>query len=380
MKKKLILIILFIGFFTGSQAQNIPIDEYKEAVSFLQGNGVYDRAVMQFFEGMRDYAYSHFGAFIRDAQTLACIFMLIFFAIKSYEMIVGDKQFEIMPLLRPFGLVMLTMWWGIFCRVLAFPTDLIAMKTEAMFSSQNEINNALRLDRMAYMVAVGDQLVEYQAVTEMASEQAKESDQSLGTVVVDGVKGFFSDNVFGPIIQMKVRMQTSMQLLITQMLELVAIWILRICVYFIFILQIIYSSILVILGPFSLAVSILPAFKDAFATWIARFISVNLYVGIAYLVLYVCGLLQEWALASEIEKYKELLDTSGDTMEKLAWFASNGILSFGLVIVSFLVCAVAITTVPSVSTWIVSTSGVTSATATAARTGSTLARAMTKRF
>lgn len=357
----------------------LPHDEYKEAISFLQGNGIYDRSVMQFFEGMRDYAYSHFGPFIRDAQALACIFMLIFFSMKSYEMMVGDKKMEIMPLLRPFGLLMLTMWWGIFCQVIAFPTDLISAKTEAMFSTQNDKINSLRLDRSAYMVGIADKMVELQATTELASQQAKETDEGLGTVMVDGIKGFFTDNIYGPIAQMKIRMQTSMQLLVTQILELLALWVLRICVYFIFIIQIIYSTILVILGPFSLAVSVLPAFRDAFTTWIARFVSVNLYVGIAYLVLYITGLLQEWALTEEIERYKLLLDTSGSTdVEKFGWFASNGLLSFGLVIISFLVGAISITTVPSISTWIISTSGISSAAATAGRTGSTLARIATR--
>jgi hypothetical protein len=230
------------------------------------------------------------------------------------------------------------------------------------------------------MVEIADQLVEYQAMTEMASEQAEDTDKGLGTVIVDGVKGFFSDQILSPITQMRIRMQTSIQLIITQILELLAIWILRICVYFIFILQIIYSTVLVILGPFSLAVSVLPAFRDAFVTWIARFVSVNLYVGIAYLVLYITGLLQEWALLTEIEKYKYLLSTGGgaDQLEKLAWLASNGILSFGLVIVSFLVGAVAIVTVPSISTWIISTSGVTSAVSTAGRAGSVLSRGASK--
>ncbi len=131
-----------------------------------------------------------------------------------------------------------------------------------------------------------------------------------------------------------------------------------------------------ILGPFSLAVSVLPAFRDAFTTWIARFVAVNLYVGIAYLVLYVCGLMQEYAFLQEIQKYEALLDTSGgeEVLSKLAWMAGNGILSFGLVIVSFLVGAVAITTVPSISTWIISTSGITAAAATAGRTGTMVGR------
>src|SRR5690606_4555244 len=132
-------ILLFFLWPESAKAQGgLPADEYKEAVSFIQGNGVYDRAVMQFFEGMRDYGYSHIGVFIRDAQALACIFMLIFFSIKSYEMMAGDKRMEIMPLLRPFGLIMVTMWWGFFCKMLAVPTDIIFSKTEALFSAQND--------------------------------------------------------------------------------------------------------------------------------------------------------------------------------------------------------------------------------------------------
>jgi hypothetical protein len=139
-------------------------------------------------------------------------------------------------------------------------------------------------------------------------------------------------------------------------------------------LQIIYSTILVILGPFSVAVSVLPAYRDAFSTWVARFVSVNLYVGVAFLILYVVGMLQKYAMSVEIEKYKSLVNGSGDAMEKMAWLAGNGVLSFGLVIVAFFVGAIAITTVPSISTWIISTSGISSAASTAARTGSQVGR------
>ena len=137
-------------------------------------------------------------------------------------------------------------------------------------------------------------------------------------------------------------------------------------------LEILYSTILIILGPFSVALSILPAYRDTFTTWIARFVSVNLYVGLAYLVLYITGLMQYYALASEIEKYKVLLDGGGGTAEKMLWLSSNGILSFGTVIVAFIVGAIAITTVPSISTWIISTSGISSASSTAGRTASTI--------
>jgi hypothetical protein len=380
MKKLITGLSIFLVLPITGFGQSVNHDEYKETISYLQGNSIYDRGVMTFFEEMRDYGFAHADPFNRDAQTLACIFMLIFFSLKCYEMMAGDKKLEIMPLLRPFGLVILLMWWPIFCQIIAFPTDLVAARTEALFGTQNDTNNALRLDRAAYMVEMADQLVEFQAVTEMASDQAQDADEDLGTVVVDGVKGFFSDQVLGPIMQMRIRMQTSIQVLATQIIELLAIWILRVCVYIIFMIQIIYSTVLVILGPFSVVASILPAFRDAFTTWIARFVSVNLYVGVAYLILYITGRLQQYALEVEIDKYEFLLSTGGgvDRLEKMAWLASNGFLSFGLVIVAFFVSAIAIMTVPSISTWIISTSGISSAATTAGRMSSSATKSISR--
>ena len=223
------------------------------------------------------------------------------------------------------------------------------------------------------MLAVANSLYTFQAQTDVAE---KESDTWYGQAwdsVTSTVKQGISA-VVSPLIELKNRLTVGMQLLFTQMLELLGIWILRIAVYIIFMLQIIYSSILVILGPFAVSVSILPAFRDSFSTWIARFVSVNLYSGIAYLIMYLCGLMQEYAMTSEISKYQELVGQNGTTanLEQMAWFAGNGILSFGTVIIVFLIGAICMFTVPSISTWIISTSGISSATSTFGRSAGTV--------
>lgn len=381
--KILTLLILIVGILSNYNVlASAPVaNGYNESVGFLQGNDVYERPVMKFFEGMRDYGFSNWAPFIYDAQGLACIFMLLFFSVKSYEMMSGDKQLEIMPLLRPFALMMVIMWWGTFCRVIAYPTDLVAIKAEGLFSMQQNEVNALRLERANYIIQVGDKLMNIQAKTEIAAEEAKETNKGVGKQIIENVKGYFAEQIWNPIMEMRIRMATSLSLLLTQLLELLAIWILRICVYIVFMLQIVYSTVLVILGPFAVALSILPAFRDTLTTWIARFVSVNLYTGLGYLVLYIVGMMQKYAMAVEINKYKVLLDdTTGGGVEKMAWLASNGILSFGTVIVTFIVGAIAITTVPSISTWIISTSGISSAASTAGRSASTMAGMAGKAF
>ena len=365
MKKKLsILCLLFTLWGTAGFAQTATVDTAisRKSLQYLQGDAVYESGVMVFLKGLKNSIWTHFDLFISDAQALAAIFMIIFFAIKSYEMMVGDKRMEIMPLLRPFGLAMIIIWWGGFVKMIAFPTDLVAQQTEQMFDSVQSDVDGLRFTRANLMLQVANSLYTFQAQADVAE---KESDTWYGqawNTVTSTVKQGIAD-VVSPLLELKNRLTVGMQLLFTQLLELLGIWILRIAVYIIFMIQIIYSSILIILGPFSVAVSILPAFRDSFSTWVARFVSVNLYSGIAYLIMYLCGLMQQYALTSEISKYQELVGKTGAPadMAKLAVFAGNGILSFGTVIIVFVIGAICMFTVPSISTWIISTSGISSA-------------------
>ncbi|WP_345952958.1 plasmid transfer protein [Mucilaginibacter sp. PAMB04168] len=375
MRKVIILLLLLLGGLSGAFAQSsggVPAVDTKTH-EFLQGDGVYESGVMVFLKGLKESVWSHFDLFITDAKALAAIFMIIFFAIKSYEMMVGDKQLEVMPLLRPFGLAMIILWWGPFVKMIAFPTDLVANQTEQMFMSEQTLVNNLRLNRADLMVKVANSLYTFQAQTEVAE---KESDTWYGQAwdsVTSTVKEGISTVVI-PLLELKARLTVGLQMLFTQLLELLGIWILRLAVYVVFMIQIIYSTILIILGPFAVAVSILPAFRDSFSTWVARFVSVNLYSGIAYLIMYLCGLMQEYAMTSEISKYKELVGEVGlsANIEKMAVFAGNGLLSFGTVIIVFLIGAICMFTVPSISTWIISTSGISSASSTFGRSAGTV--------
>ena len=366
------------GFFMQSTPVQVP-DSFKDTFNFLQGNGVYEEGMMHFLKQMKSSIWTHYDAFIADAQALSAIFMLIFFAIKSYEMISGDKRLEIMPLLRPFGLAMIILWWPVFTRVVAYPEEIVEARTAALFEGSQQNINALRMQRAKLMVEVADELLKVQAETEVASKEADSWYEHAWESVKSSVKDGFSQ-VWNPVVEMRNRLQIGLQLLATSLLETLAIWILRISVYVIFIMQIIFSTILIILGPFSVAASILPMFRDSFSSWIARFISVNLYSGIGFLVMYVASLFQNYALEAEITRYQELLGSGGASMEKLSWFAANGVLSFGMVIITFIIGALTMFTVPSISTWIVSTSGVSSAASAmgsgASRMGSMATQAM----
>jgi hypothetical protein len=79
--------------------------------------------------------------------------------------------------------------------------------------------------------------------------------------------------------------------------------------------------------------------------------------------MWLCAYVQQYAMTVEISRYQVILHGNGaaNKMAELAVFAGNGVLSFGTVIITFLIGAICMFTVPSISTWIISTSGISSA-------------------
>ncbi|MCL4638331.1 MAG: plasmid transfer protein [Olivibacter sp.] len=357
-----------------------PNSDAAKALDWSQGSKLFDDWFMDaFLTEYKEIVWGEFDTFIDLARALAGVFTLIFFASRSYAMMVGEEKWQILPLLRPFGLLMIIMYWKIFVTAVAFPTDLMAASMWEKQEAQQENVTNMRLIRAEYQKSMVDNLFKMSSEAELAADESEEMVKDKDGWFTRAMKEGWNE-IIAPIYQIKYRLQLTLQLALTQGLEALALWILRVAVYAIFTIQIVYTGILIMLGPISVATSILPMFRDSFTTWIARFISVNLYLTIALIIMFIGGIFQEFAMQSEVLRFKEFVDRDGnmlaDGAAKLFWLSSNGVLSFGMVIVTFLVTAVCMMTVPSISTWVVSTSGATSAVSTMGRA----AAVMTAKF
>ncbi len=367
----LLLTALSLPILLPAQTSNEkPVSEnMQKAIDWAEGGPLFDDWFMEsFLSGWKEVIWGEFDTFIDLARVLAGLMTLLAFAGKSYRMMAGEEKWDILPLLRPFGLLMIILYWGPFVQLVSFPTDFMANAMWNKQETQQVAVNNLRYIRKDYQYQMVEQLYNYAAQTEAAAEQSKSFLEdplgSMGRTIKEGVQ-----TVVAPVLELKEKLQVGIQLIISQGLEAVALMILRIAVYVIFAIQIIYSGILIMLGPISVALSILPMFRDSFSTWIARFISVNLYTTIALMIMFVGGIFQEFAMQSEIDRYAEIVTREGTlvSIEKLLFLKMNGLLSFGVVIITFLMTAICMFTVPSISTWIVSTSGVSSAVSTMGR-------------
>ena len=311
---------------------------------------IIDKNILDLFQGLFLAITDHLSVFINDAQALTAIFMLLYFGIKAYGMMVADEPLQIMPLLRPFGLAMVIIMWGSFIGLINYPAQYISDKSKGLFQYRIEKVDAVMQQRMALIDSVGRRLIESSAEVEQVKDGSKDEDwmEVLGIdfdALFDQMKGYF------------ILITAKMRFFFLQAVEFLVITIFQVLSYLVFFVQIIFAGILILLGPFAFAFSVLPGFKDAYIQWIARYISVSLYSTIGYIVMSMSMVVVQYGIEREIELLRYVL---GNEAAFILYVSHNDGGSF-FFIVSLLIGGLTMLTIPVISTWIISTSGVSHA-------------------
>ncbi len=322
-----------------------------------------DRNIFDLFNTLYlDIAELSFS-FLSDAQAIAAIAMLLYFAMEAYKMMAGDKSIEIMPLLRPFALLLVIVLWSQFIDVVNFPITVVNDTAKAMYEMQIENVEHMHVERMGLIDQVAKKMSESSAEFDQVEGETQDKDwyEKMGIdlePLFNKMKGYY------------LMLMAKINFAIMRMVEYIVIVIFQICTYLVFLLQIIFAAILVILGPFSFAMSILPGFRDSYLTWIGRYISVGLYSTIAYIVMSISFVIIRYAQEREIEVLKAILENEELFIAYVSYSSAN--ISF--YIVSLVIGALAMLCIPVISTWIINTSGVGQAIGSVVRGGMTSGR------
>jgi hypothetical protein len=284
--------------------------------------------------------------FVNDAAAIAAIAMFLYFGIKAFGLISGDQKWEIMPLLRPFGLTMVIIFWLPFVDLLEFPFEIFEARTEALYEDQTMEINSLLAEKSKLKTEYALQLTEISQDVE--SVDGSDSDGFMGTLGID------IDSLVNEAKSLYLVVLSKFEYVLEQIIHWVILALFQMCVYLIFFLQMFFKYILIVLGPLAFALSIIPAFRDSYTTWIGRFISVALYSTIARIVLFASFKFVRYSLMSEIQVYKDAMKDP-DAFIVFATGSDGSQISF---IVALLTGGAAMLTIPVISTWIVNTSGV----------------------
>ena len=262
---------------------------------------IIDEHMLELFQGLFAAITDHLSIYLYDAQALTAIFMLLYFGIKAYGMMVADESLQIMPLLRPFGLAMVIIFWSQFIDLVNHPMEYISTKSQGMFRDRISQVDAASQERMLLIDEVARRLIETSAEVEQVKDGSHDEDwyETLGIdfdALFDQMKGYFI------IIISKIKF------FFMQVIEFLVITIFQVCSYFIFFIQIIFGAILVLLGPFAFAFSVLNGFKDAYIHWIGRYIAVSLYSTIGYIVMSLSMVVVQYGIERETELLQYILN------------------------------------------------------------------------
>ncbi len=358
LKSIILLVLFFIPCFVFGQDTHSD-EYYQKAMDFLQGEGVLEGWFTEQFLPLYDsFMTAEYGRFILFGQAVAGVGALLYLGNIGWQMISGDREWEIVPMLKPFAIGLVIMNWVSFVGLIRTPLLKLQDVSESSFVESQQELNSLRWVRFKKQQQVVDRIIEEQAKAQAEIEQQEAGDQSLIEQGLDMVSDGLT-SLMSPIYELYLRLQVGLQLAISSMLELIGLWILRVCVYGIFFIQLIFSTILIIVGPIPVGLSVFPAFSSFLSQWAARFINVNLYGFIAFIILKIGTLLQLFAFEAEIERYDQIINQDGSikNMDLLLTYSGSGIMSFGLVIVCFLITAVGVLCVPTLANYIIPSGG-----------------------
>ncbi|CEN53036.1 MULTISPECIES: plasmid transfer protein [Capnocytophaga] len=309
-------------------------------------NELIDKGLLTLIEGLRGKISELFGMFIYDAQALAAVFMLLYFGIESYKMMSGDKKLEIMALLRPFALGFVLIFWIEFVAVISYPPNYLTAKSKNMFEKQLDIVENLSRERYAKIDSVAKKLNDRAMEVWRAEKETEKSFWDKFKIDLEAIKDKIASLFLYVVAWIKQ--------IFFSIIEFIVVTIWQVCVYIVLFLQLIFSAILIIFGPISFALSIIPAFKDAYIQWLSRYISVSLYGCIAYICLSVILKIMIYGQEQELQVLTKAM-TDEEIFIGYTALSSGGI---NLFIITCLLGAITMLTIPTISTWIIATSGV----------------------
>jgi conjugative transposon TraJ protein len=286
---------------------------------------------------------SHAQILVDMARAIGGIAAFFYISKRIYEQLIVDNPVSILPLLRPFALVLVITFWGPFVNLLMVPTDGLTTLSEAVYADKKSIVEQ-RLEEKQQAILATDLPIFY----ENEEKEAALWDKGVNLLLT-------SYNIItGRAIQNQINFYIMDA--IRQLLESFF----EVLVYLIAFLRMVFCILLVIFGPLVFALSIFDGFQDNYLQWIARFVNVNLYLPIALLILSIVQEILIYVLELEIAQISAML-----IYQPKMFFVSNLIVP---------VCGiVGMAMIPKIASWIVSASGTNSGGGRLVRTAAVMA-------
>ena len=256
------------------------------------------------------YALSMCDSFTSAARYLGAIFAMIVAARHAYKVMAEGDRFEILDVIRPIIFAFVLACWPAVCTTLLYPGAQVENYMRSRYQSSVTEMERLRQERLDKSNSLSYYIGTKKSVTEMAVEKAKAAGEDPSFTdhladfiqgIGDGIKSIFTSpgDYFRAATMM---LSTWIMGLIEQVIVFLGEIGFAVCVYVVFLLKVLYITVLVMFGPIYMVCSILDVWKDSWSKWVGRMIHVSFYGAMAYLVMHFSIMLIIYALHSDLAK------------------------------------------------------------------------------
>lgn len=348
--------LLAIGLPVMSFAQTDS--DYSNLLQFLKGDGAFEKWFMEVFTKLDNSVQDSAEGSALVGRAIGGLGALMYLGYMGWQMAAGDREWEIVPMLKPILIGFTLIYWTGFVNLIQAPFEAIAEPGIAIFSDIESEVNDLRIERFKKQQQLLDAVIklnaEEDAKQEVINNTSKDADDSWFDIS-DGI-----DKLLQPIKEWQIRMEFQLQKLVAEIIEFICLSILRICVYLIFFIQKIWAYILIILGPIAVGMSLIPGFENSLYSWVSKFININLYTFVAYTIINIGQQLIASGYTMEIERYDILLTNGTITnLDALMVYVSNSGMIYNQLFtcVAYIVTGIGVLMTPTIADTIVTAGG-----------------------
>ncbi|MDV3896592.1 hypothetical protein CMU05_03250 [Elizabethkingia anophelis] len=331
---------------------------YNQLLQFLKGDGAFEKWFMEVFTKLDTQVNNDATAASMLGRSIGGFGALCYLGYLGWQMQSGDRQWEITPMLRPIFIGFMLIYWSGFTSMIQYPFQKLAEPSQSIFLDIEKQVNDVRVKRFEKQNQLLEALIKKKAEEDAKSETIDKMGEKSDSSWFDLSDQF--DKLIAPIKEFQIRMNFEMQKLVADLIEAVALTILRVCTYLIFFIQKIWAYILITLGPIAVGISIIPGFESAMTNWVSKFINVNLYTFVAYTIINIGQQLIISGYQMEIDRYDLLIQNGAivDYNMLLVYIQSNGMIHTVLFpCVAYIVTGIGVLMTPTIADTIVSAGG-----------------------
>lgn len=315
-------------------------------------------------------ADSPFSTFVSIGVALVLLLTLIMIARMAYKMMVLDGKLDMLKFIRPAMIAAVLAYWPVVTSTL----NSFALPVESYFMGLYENTaselSSLREQRIMAAKTIGNKLREEKTKADISELIADNTVREKETEE-DGSenKNGFANNVsefFASIYHIADLSLISKNLMISssymsKFFESIIFWLgevyWEVSAFYIFLIKNLFLAALVIVGPVTIACSLLPAWEDSWKNWLGRMISVSFYGALAYMVMTMSMYLIRYGLEADIKTLTRI--TNDDLgLYSLVKYELGLAGTVSLYFIALLVGGAALNMVPAIASWIFPSDGI----------------------